>query len=124
MSKRYKNFSICAKLSKRVIILLNIDMEFKKGILFVRLKGVLNKKTIGKLHDEVTILVKDNGIRNIVFNISELISIDYYGINALLCNYELVKQKYTFNEYVTRHKKLYEEILVRGEKIMQKVDER
>jgi len=72
--------------------LLNIDMEFKKGILFVRLKGVLNKKTIGKLHDEVTILVKDNGIRNIVFNISELISIDYYGINALLCNYELVKQ--------------------------------
>ena len=72
--------------------MLNIDMEFKKGILFVRLKGVLNKKTIGKLHDEVTILVKDNGIRNIVFNISELISIDYYGINALLCNYELVKQ--------------------------------
>lgn len=66
-------------------------MEFRKGILFVRLIGVLNKKTVSKLHKEVTELIKDNGVRNIVFNVNELESIDYYGINALLYNYELCR---------------------------------
>lgn len=72
--------------------LLDIDMEFRKGILFVRLYGVLVKNTISKLHKEVTDLIKDNGVCNVVFNIKGLDSIDCYGINALLYNYELCKQ--------------------------------
>lgn len=72
--------------------MLDIDVLFHKGILFIRLNGKLEKNTISKLKNEVTQLIKDNGIRNIVFNISNLISIDCYGINALLNNYELVKQ--------------------------------
>ena len=52
--------------------LLDINLEFCKGILFIRLKGVLNKNTVNKLKDEVNNLVKENGIRNLVFNISEL----------------------------------------------------
>ena len=71
--------------------LLDINLEFCKGILFIRLKGILNKNTVNKLKDEVNSLVKENGIRNLVFNISELESIDCYGINALLNNYELCK---------------------------------
>ena len=71
--------------------LLDINLEFCKGILFIRLKGVLNKNTVDKLKEEVNNLVKENGIRNLVFNISELESIDCYGINALLNNYELCK---------------------------------
>lgn len=67
-------------------------MEFRKGILFVRLDGVLNKMTVEKLNDEVTSLIKDNGVRNIVFNVDGLNSIDCYGINALLYNYEIVKE--------------------------------
>lgn len=72
--------------------MLDIDMEFRKGILFVRLDGVLVKNTVSHLHKDVTNLIKDNGICNVVFNISGLESIDYYGINALLYNYELCKQ--------------------------------
>jgi len=66
-------------------------MEFRKGILFVRLGGVLTKRTIDKMNSEVTTLIKDNGIRNIVFNISNLTSIDIKGINSLFYNYELCR---------------------------------
>ncbi len=69
--------------------MLEINMEFRKGILFIRLSGILDRTTIHKLNSEVTELVKDNGIKNIVFNIDGLKSIDLKGINSLLYNYEL-----------------------------------
>lgn len=74
--------------------MLNINWEFHKGILFVRLKGILDKKTVNTLKEQVTNLIVENGIRNIVFNISELTSIDCYGINALLNNYELCRNNH------------------------------
>lgn len=70
--------------------MLEINMEFRKGILFVRLNGELTKKTYAKLNEEVTSLVKENGIRNIVFNVSQLDEIDMKGISFLYYNYELV----------------------------------
>ena len=72
--------------------MLTINKEFRKGILFVRLLGVLNKDTVNKLYDEVTILVRDMKINNVVFNIEELDIIDIYGINEILLNYKLCKQ--------------------------------
>lgn len=71
--------------------MLNVGTEFRKGILFVRLKGHLNKNTIYKLNKKVTKIVKDNGIRNIVFNFTNLKSIDIKGINTIFYNYELCK---------------------------------
>ena len=71
--------------------MLNITTEFRKGILFVRLKGHLNKDTIIKLNKKVTRIVKDSGIRNIVFNFGNLKSIDIKGINAIFYNYELCR---------------------------------
>ncbi|MBE6138301.1 MAG: STAS domain-containing protein [Firmicutes bacterium] len=71
--------------------MLNIGYEFRKGILFIRLSGVLTKNTVDKLQNEVTDMIKDNGIRNVVFNISDLNVIDIKGINSLLYNYELCK---------------------------------
>ena len=49
--------------------MLDIDIENKKGILFVRLYGELSKKTISKWNYDVKDLMIDNGIRNVVFNI-------------------------------------------------------
>ena len=72
--------------------MLNVGIEFRKGILFVRLKGHLNKDTINKLNKRVTNTVKENGIRNIVFNFSNLKSIDIKGINAIFYNYEIVRK--------------------------------
>ena len=71
--------------------MLEINIEFHKGILFIRLEGSLNKNTVEKLKSEVTSLIQENGIRNIVFNVSNLESIDCYGINALLHNYEICR---------------------------------
>ncbi len=71
--------------------MLTVGTEFRKGILFVRLRGHLNKDTIYKLNKKVTNLVKNNGIRNIVFNFTNLKSIDLKGINTIFYNYELCK---------------------------------
>ena len=71
--------------------MLNVGTEFRKGILFVRLRGHLNKDTINKMNKRVTKIVKENGIRNIVFNFTNLKSIDIKGINTIFYNYELCK---------------------------------
>ena len=71
--------------------MLTVATEFRKGILFVRLKGHLNRDTICKLNKKVTNLIKDNGIRNVVFNFSNLKSIDIKGINTIFYNYELCR---------------------------------
>jgi len=67
-------------------------MEFHKGVLFIRLEGSLNKNTVDKLKYEVTSFIKENGIRNIVYNISKIQEIDCYGINALINNYDICKK--------------------------------
>lgn len=66
-----------------VIIMLKINMEYRKGILFVRLKGNLNANTSGKFLEYVIPIIKDYGIRYVVYNLSELVSLDEMGENAL-----------------------------------------
>ena len=63
--------------------MLTIDIEPTKGILFVRLKGKLERRDISKLNNEVIKLIKTAGIKNILYNINELEYIDNYGKNAL-----------------------------------------
>lgn len=71
---------------------LDINMEFRKGILFIRLEGELTKDTAWKLNRDVTDLIKETGIRNVVFNVENLVAIDMKGISTLFYNYELCKQ--------------------------------
>jgi anti-anti-sigma regulatory factor len=47
-------------------------MEFRKGILFVRLRGILNGDTCYQLEDHLTSLVRDNGIKYLLINLNEL----------------------------------------------------
>ena len=72
--------------------MLDINFEFRRGILFIRLKGVLTKQTIKDFDSLVTTLIRDNGIRNVVFNVSNLDKIDLKGISRLFYNYELCKK--------------------------------
>ncbi len=67
--------------------MLDIDMEFKKGILFVRLKGVLNGDTCTILEDHLTSLITNNGIKYVLLNLNNLTYVDKYGINIILKNY-------------------------------------
>ncbi len=71
--------------------MLKVNTEFRKGILFVRLKGELNKDSVDVFNKKVTDVIKKTGIINIVYNLKYLKSIDFKGINAILYNYELCK---------------------------------
>lgn len=72
--------------------MLTINYEFRKGILFVRLCGELSKSTSNKLKKEITEMLEDNGISNVVFNISNLLYIDEIGIDNLYYNYLICKK--------------------------------
>lgn len=72
--------------------MLKINTEFRKGILFVRLKGNLTKNTVDKFDEKVTFTIINGGINNIVFNFSGLKSIDFKGINTILKTYEYCKK--------------------------------
>ncbi|MBR2840855.1 MAG: hypothetical protein IKF01_03180 [Bacilli bacterium] len=94
--------------------MLDIDIDSRYGILFVRLFGKLNKYTMFKLKDEVMFLIENAGINNIVINIQNLYDMDKEGINmlkrcyksctkSLICiNYSQVNMienmKFTFDE--------------------------
>jgi len=69
--------------------MLDIDIRPEKGVLFVRLKGNLDKKNISKLETEVIKFQKKVGIKNIVFNITELDEIDNDGKYALVNSFNL-----------------------------------
>lgn len=69
--------------------MLDISIESRKGILFVRFDGSLNEQTLSKIEHDVSDLLRDNGISNVVFNMENVKSIDIFGVKALLNNYEL-----------------------------------
>ena len=71
--------------------MLDISYEIRKGILFIRLDGILTKITFKKLKKEITDMIEDNGISNVVFNIERLSSIDDFGINCLKENIKICK---------------------------------
>lgn len=63
--------------------MLKTNMEFRKGILFIRLKGDLNKNTIKGIID------KD--FKYIVLNIDNMYSIDSYSINYINKIYQKIE---------------------------------
>ena len=73
--------------------MLKSDLEIRKGILFVRLTGILSEKTADSLK-EVTNLICENGLSNVVLNIKNVEYIDKKGINIFLYIYELCKKNH------------------------------
>lgn len=64
--------------------MLKIDTEFRKGIMFIRLKGCLNKYNINK--------IEFNDFKYVVFNFDNLLSIDSYAIQYIF-NYNEIKKQ-------------------------------
>ena len=59
--------------------MLKINMEFRKGILFVRLKGPLTRYTYRSLDDYLIPVINDHGIKYLVYNLEAVTLIDNYG---------------------------------------------
>ena len=56
--------------------MLKINTEFRKGIMFIRIRGNLNKNNINNIECEE--------FKYIVFNFDNLLSIDSYAINYII----------------------------------------
>lgn len=64
--------------------MLKVDMEYEKGILYVRLKGVLERRVCYKINNYIVPVVLKHKIKYLVFNLFELKDIDESGLDALL----------------------------------------
>lgn len=58
-------------------------MEFRKGILFVRLYGILDDDTLETFKTEVKEVITESGIRYVVLNIKNLEKISDLGIKEV-----------------------------------------
>ena len=89
--------------------MLKINLEYRKGILFVRLKGELTKNTYKLLNEHLLSIVKEQGIKYIVFNLARVDYIDKYG-------------KYSLKSIINETKKNYGKSLICNAKV--KFDDR
>ncbi len=72
--------------------MLNINFEFRHGVFFIRLYGVLTSKTKRKLNDVKKIVI-NSGMKFIAFNLEHLIYIDKSGISFLNDFYKYIKNQ-------------------------------
>ena len=74
--------------------MLNIDLEYKRGILFLRLNGVLNEKNYFILEDAIKNVVSKAGIKYLLINFEKLYDIDDKGLSSIINSYkEYIKDR-------------------------------
>ena len=64
--------------------MLELKLEFNKGILFARLDGDLVREEVLKINHELLDFIINNQVRYLVYNLYNLDKIDASGINAIL----------------------------------------
>lgn len=64
--------------------MLKMDLQYIRGILFVRLNGVLNRKNTYKINNYLVPVILKHKIKYLVYNLYELDSLDESGVDALL----------------------------------------
>ena len=63
---------------------MKIDMEYYNSVLFIRIKGNLNKKNYFRINNYLIDLLKKYHIKYLVCNLNNLNDIDIYGMEALV----------------------------------------
>lgn len=67
--------------------MLNINLEFIRGMLFVRLSGYLDSNTYTKLGDCLYDMIYDKKLKYFVLNLEELNTIDKRGFQEIIDRY-------------------------------------
>lgn len=67
--------------------MLEINMEFARGMLFIRLSGILSKRTSKNLKKILDKMIDEEGIRYFVLNLEGLDYIDEDGIHLIMSRY-------------------------------------
>ena len=60
------------------------NIDFRKGVLFIRIKGMLKGNKIKKFENEVLPIILGLGARYVTINLFEVNAIDNLGINTLI----------------------------------------
>lgn len=72
--------------------MLKVLMEFRKGILFVRLYGILNDNTLEKFRADVKEVIISSGIKYVVINVENLYSISESGVKEIKLLRKILKK--------------------------------
>ena len=59
------------------------NIEFRKGVLFIKVDGVLDKKNSSELKRSIIPLLLKNGFKYVVLNLDDVNYIDSYGIDVI-----------------------------------------
>lgn len=71
--------------------MLKMDLEYDEGILLINLSGNLNNKVTYKINNFIVPVLKKHQIKQIVYNMENLKSIDESGVDAILKTKCIVK---------------------------------
>lgn len=64
--------------------MLKMDLEYKSGVLFIRLEGNLIRKTNYKINNYILPVIIKHHIKYVIYNLKNLKNIDESGIDAIL----------------------------------------
>ena len=81
--------------------IIKFNLEFRKGILFVRIENTINKRDFDINKESLDNIIKKIGIKYIVLNFNEIKQSDYFNIKFIINNYNLIKKnhgRYTGNK--------------------------
>ncbi len=67
---------------------LKMNFEFRKGLLFIRLKGILNKETSKELSRSLDRFIYQQGVKYFVINLESLEYLDKDGLETIQKKYE------------------------------------
>lgn len=67
---------------------LKMNFEFRKGLLFVRLKGILNRENSKELSNRLDQFIHEQGVKYFVINLEDLEYIDKDGLHMIQEKYE------------------------------------
>lgn len=72
--------------------MLKINMEYRRGILFIRLRGNLSVNTVSKFEEYTIPIIKNYGIRYVVYNLNNIANLDDEGISSINRSVSLIKK--------------------------------
>ena len=75
---------------KHEVRIIKFNLEFRKGILFVRIENTINKSDFDINKESLDNIIKKIGIKYIVLNFNEIKQNDYFNIKFIINNYNLI----------------------------------
>ena len=79
---------------KHEVRIIKFNLEFRKGILFVRIENTINKSDFDINKESLDNIIKKIGIKYIVLNFNKIKQNDYFNIKFIINNYNLIKKNH------------------------------